>query len=268
MAGDTENFGGNLAVAGTITQGGGLVAPPGIIVPFAGLTAPAGWLLCAGQAVSRSTYASLFAAVTAALGAATVTIASPSVFTLAGHGLVAGDAVYLTTTGALPTGFTANTTYYVTATSLTANTFTLAATLGGAAINGTGTQSGTHTVTRAPFGGITATNFNLPDLRGRVPAGLDNIGGTDAGRLSWANAPGTAAGAETHTLQATEMPSHTHQWTLDARLNAAGLGNFQLGYASATGTAFSAPITTTSAGGGGAHNNMQPTILLNYLIKT
>lgn len=78
---------------------------------------------------------------------ATVTIASPAVWTKVNHGLSSGDPVVLSTTGALPTGFTAGTTYYVV--SPTANTFQLAATVGGAAINASGTQSGTHTVTPA-----------------------------------------------------------------------------------------------------------------------
>lgn len=75
----------------------------------------------------------------------TVTIAAPGVITLTTHGYIAGDIVAFTTTGALPTGFVANTNYFVTATSLTANTFTVSATLGGAAITTTGSQSGTHT---------------------------------------------------------------------------------------------------------------------------
>jgi len=75
----------------------------------------------------------------------TVTIAVPGVITLNSHGYIAGDIVAFTTTGALPTGLVANTNYFVTATSLAANTFTVSATLGGAAITTTGSQSGTHT---------------------------------------------------------------------------------------------------------------------------
>ncbi len=41
----------------------GLAVPAGVMVPFAGSSAPSGWLLCNGQAVSRTTYASLFAAI-------------------------------------------------------------------------------------------------------------------------------------------------------------------------------------------------------------
>lgn len=79
--------------------------------------------------------------------AVTVTVASPSVFTLNNHGFFEGQPVILATDGTLPTGFVAGTIYFVTATSLAANTFTLAATAGDTAINGTVGQSGNHTVT-------------------------------------------------------------------------------------------------------------------------
>lgn len=42
---------------------------PGTIAPFAGGTIPAGWLACGGQAVSRATYAGLFAAISTTFGA-------------------------------------------------------------------------------------------------------------------------------------------------------------------------------------------------------
>ena len=72
-----------------------------------------------------------------------ISIASPGVATLVAHGFVNGDAIELTTTGALPTGLTASTTYFVV--NAAADTFQLSATRGGAAINTSGTQSGTHT---------------------------------------------------------------------------------------------------------------------------
>lgn len=37
-----------------------LISPPGVVLPYAGAAAPTGWLLCQGQAVSRTTYAALF----------------------------------------------------------------------------------------------------------------------------------------------------------------------------------------------------------------
>ena len=76
----------------------------------------------------------------------TVTIATPAVFTRVGHGLTVDDVVYFTTTGALPTGLTADTAYYVISAGLTADAFQVSATKGGAAINTSGGQSGTHTL--------------------------------------------------------------------------------------------------------------------------
>lgn len=46
-----------------------ILTPPGTIVAYAGATAPEGWLLCAGQAVSRTVYARLFATIGTAYGA-------------------------------------------------------------------------------------------------------------------------------------------------------------------------------------------------------
>lgn len=83
--------------------------------------------------------------------AVTITIASPAVVTWAGHGLAADTPVVLLTTGALPTGLSANTVYYVS--SPATNTFQLAATKGGTAINTSGSQSGTHTAYAYATGG-------------------------------------------------------------------------------------------------------------------
>jgi len=59
-------------------------------------------------------------------------------------------------------------------------------------------------------GGVGTSHFRVPDLRGRTTAGVDNMGGSDAARLDWANTLGTASGAQTHTLEETEIPSHLH----------------------------------------------------------
>jgi hypothetical protein len=73
----------------------------------------------------------------------TVTIASPGVLTVASS-LRNGTAIILNTTGALPTGLSAGTVYYVVGSSGT--TCNLALTYGGAAINTSGSQSGTQTI--------------------------------------------------------------------------------------------------------------------------
>ncbi len=75
----------------------------------------------------------------------TTTIASPCEVGWTGHGLIASTKVRFSTTGALPTGLTAGTIYYVLAAGLGADLFQVSATDGGAAINTSGTQSGTHT---------------------------------------------------------------------------------------------------------------------------
>jgi len=71
----------------------------------------------------------------------TVTIASPAVLTVA---LRNGTAVYLNTTGALPTNLVVGTVYYVVGS--TGTTCNLSLTFGGAAINTSGTQSGIQTI--------------------------------------------------------------------------------------------------------------------------
>lgn len=82
----------------------------------------------------------------------TVTIASPAVFTYATgtSDVWTNDReIYFTTTGALPTGLSTLTSYYIKNVNTTANTFEVAATPGGASINTSGGQSGTHTVQNA-----------------------------------------------------------------------------------------------------------------------
>lgn len=77
----------------------------------------------------------------------TMTIATPGVVTWTSHGLSTYDSVYFTTTGALPTGVSASTKYFVTV--VDANTFklstTLANALAGTFVATSGSQSGTHT---------------------------------------------------------------------------------------------------------------------------
>ena len=79
---------------------------------------------------------------------ATMTIATPAVVTSVAHGLKSGSKFSFTTTGALPTGVTAGTQYFVIATGLTVDAFQFSATLAGAAITSTGSQSGVHTISR------------------------------------------------------------------------------------------------------------------------
>jgi microcystin-dependent protein len=167
--------------------------PAGLVSPYAGTTAPSGWLLCAGQTVSRTTYADLFAAVSTTYGA--------------------GDG---------------------------------------------------------------STTFALPDLRGRVPAGKDNMGGTDAARLTNAltggvdgDTLGAVGGDDGHQLTVAQLAAHGH--TINTRLRTSSLtandtNRAELGDTS-NSTSTSASMAA-STGGNAEHNNVQPTIILNYIIKT
>lgn len=160
----------NISMAGSSAPGG--LAPAGVVLPFAGSTAPTGWLLCFGQAVSRTTYAALFTALGTSYGA--------------------GDG---------------------------------------------------------------STTFALPDLRGRIPGGKDNMGGSAASRLTTGGSGvngstlGAVGGAEIHTLTNAQLPSQT------------------LGTGGSTIARGSTVSDLQLIGNGQAHNNTQPTIVLNYIIK-
>jgi len=79
----------------------------------------------------------------------TVTSASPAVITQNNHGFVLNDQVIFTTTGTLPTGLTKYRRYYVLSTGLTINSFRVSTTIGGSAVNTSGSQLGTHFIANA-----------------------------------------------------------------------------------------------------------------------
>jgi hypothetical protein len=99
----------------------------------------------------------------------TMTIATPAVITVTAHGYNNNDQIMFATTGALPTGITAGTTYF--ARNVTANTLEFSLTSGGASVATSGSQSGTHSIIRAY--GISSNCFllktgNLPALAGTL----------------------------------------------------------------------------------------------------
>ena len=169
----------------------------------------------------------------------------------------------------------------------------------GAALN-TFTFKELHAVISGVYGGTShsagttdqdgvSTTFNLPDLRGRVPAGSDfmNSGTAGVGSSGTSNlstigtALGSTGGTQTHTLGSTQVPAHSHfsvsTTTASANSTLSGSNNVVSRISGTSsnnrdyelhGVSTAATVgETTSFGGGGSHPNVQPTIVLNYMIK-
>lgn len=101
-----------------------------------------------------------------------------------------------------------------------------------------------------------STTFNLPNLKGKVPVGLD------ASQTEF-NSLGKTGGEKKHTLSINEMPSHNHDYS--------GIVSKYMGQGGGTTDAERlcnrASGTTTSTGGDQPHNNLQPYITVNYIIS-
>jgi hypothetical protein len=164
----------------TVTVAGGVVTAVTVDAPGSGygattaLTVPAasiggtgsGFSVVVGQNItSRRIYRSvtdtylLVADVPINESQVTITNAAPAVVTWTAHGFSAGQPVFFRTTGALPTGLTAGTIYFVIAAGLTANSFEVSATVGGAAINTSTAGSGVNTGSTAYSDTIAAASL-------------------------------------------------------------------------------------------------------------
>ena len=117
-----------------------------------------------------------------------------------------------------------------------------------------------HAAIGYQFGG-SGLNFNVPDLGGRVTAGKE----ATATRLTTAGAGidgatlGAAGGTQTHVLTVAQLASHSHDiYVIGATSGLSGGSNFNL----------SATTTSGAAGGNAAHQNTQPTMIINKIIKT
>jgi hypothetical protein len=119
--------------------------------------------------------------------AATVTIsnATPGVVTHTAHGKEANTPLVFTTTGGLPTGLSLLTQYYISATGLTANTYQVSATAGGASINTSSAGSGTHTATYGVLNNASGTPL-LGGALGATSVVTSNINATTPLRVSYA----------------------------------------------------------------------------------
>ena len=111
------------------------------------------------------------------------------------------------------------------------------------------------------YGSINSNEFSLPDLRGRVIAGIDS----NQGILTEGSNLGNKLGSQTHTLTIDEMPAHTH----DIYNTSVASGSTRALAATIVNNAsvLTTVSGTTSTGGGLPHSNVQPTIVMNYIIK-
>jgi microcystin-dependent protein len=117
------------------------------------------------------------------------------------------------------------------------------------------------------YGGDGRTSFALPDLRGRTPLHFDA-----------AHSQGIKGGQEVHVLSENEMPAHTHglQASGAAATQPGPSGNLLATPSAAIGAVYSTTAQTqdvslggsaiANAGGGQGHQNMQPSLVLNFCI--
>lgn len=132
-----------------------------------------------------------------------------------------------------------------------------------------------------------STTFNVPDYRGRVLAGKDNMGGSAANRLTTAGSSvdgltlGAVGGAQNVALTTAELathshgvtdPGHTHSYDHAGTVQGAANGAVTVWFANNTDTDATTSATTgisiNNAGSGDAHLNVQPTIIQNKCIFT
>jgi microcystin-dependent protein len=141
--------------------------------------------------------------------------------------------------------------------------------------NGSSVSRATYTnlfiVIGTTYGSANATTFNLPNLLGRVPVGYDSS-------QTEFNALGEIGGAKTHTLATTELPAHSHSITdpghnhsydktvTDSNGPFGDNSSEEKNSSTSTGSSTTG-ITIKNTGGNEAHNNLQPYIVLNYIIK-
>ena len=118
------------------------------------------------------------------------------------------------------------------------------------------------------YGGDGRTSFALPDMRGRTPI---HVGSSNGG----AHLQGQKSGEETHTLAASEMPQHKHEFKASAtnadQVSANGHVLARPTAADIYRDALTSPVqprsgTIANVGGSQAHNNMQPCLALNFCI--
>lgn len=246
-------------------------AAVGSVKAFAGITAPAQYAFSYGQALSRTTYSALLAAITQ-----TTTVTCQN-----GSPTITG----LPDTTQIPYG--AN----VELSCVIAGTTVLSKTSSTVTLSNNSSVNLNAAAIFYPFGnGDGSTTFNVPDLRGLSIAGRDNMGGSAKGTLTSTyfgtnpDATGATGGNQSFTFIQANLPaltlsttiasgqgSHLHSTPFVAGASLAGSGSPSSTGVGSTNTGLAtlpAMTGTTPTGGSGVPiPTIQPTVTLNYIIK-
>jgi microcystin-dependent protein len=242
------------------TSGG---TPAGVISQYAGSAAPAGYLLCQGQSVSTTTFADLFAAIGYTYGGSGSNFVIPNLQNRVPVGRGTGTFGSLNATGGAET-HTLTVDQMPTHTHLqnshnhTQNAHSHGASSADAGSHGhtasTDTK-GSHTHlnseshTHRAFRGVSSTKAN--STTGSTVQST-NISVAISDVTTAATHVNSSAGGHDHTVTINDNGSHSHTVSVD----------------NATAVNQATTATNQNTGGGAAHNNLQPYIVVNYIIKT
>lgn len=226
------------------------VMPAGTVLPFAGISSPTGWLLCDGSAVSRTTYSRLFSAIGSTYGAGdgSTTFNLPD---LRGRAVAGKDDMGGTAANRL--GVTMSGTRGSTANGVITGLSSTAGLTVGMKATGTGIGNNATIITINSSTQVTLSANNTATGTGNIRFSI-----VDGATL------GDAGGKQNHSITYNQMAAHTH--------GNAGTGGFLVaiaGGSSGIGAGSNATLAsaTASQGADEAHPNVQPTIVLNYIIK-
>lgn len=219
--------------------------PTGTIAMFAGLVAPEGHLLCEGQAVSRTAYSTLFSIIGTLYGAGDG-LTTFNVPNLKGRVIVGKDAAQ-TEFDTLGEAGGAK-THILSASEMPSHTHVQNA----------------HNHTQDAHNHTQNSHNHTQNSHTHTINQPGSLGGPDQG--IWADYAGGGA-TNVHVAQ---RVANTSAWA--NRLGNAGTTATNIAATAtniaATATNQAATATNQNTGGGAAHNNLQPYMVLNYIIKT